>query len=158
MNDHRAEGNDALNSATAGLAETAQRHLCCFLPRIDAALWSSPTFIDTLRGFVTARPQRQVRMLLVDADDLPRQHPALIALAQRLPSLIEFRRHDPDYAQPAVQSFIVNDQGELLSFDTDEHLAATLTTAGERARPLASRFNDAWERARPMSELRALGI
>ncbi|MDO5610311.1 MAG: hypothetical protein Q4G62_05980 [Pseudomonadota bacterium] len=158
MSPNRAEGIDALNAAIAALAADARRQLSVFLPLPDSALWSSADLIDTLRSFVTARRQREVRLLLVDTGDLARQHGALIALAQRLPSLIQLRQADADFALPAAQAFVVNDQAQLLLFDTGERPAATFNDASERARPLAERFNDAWERARPMSELRALGI
>ncbi len=158
MNPARAAGIDALNAAIAAIAADARRQLAIFVPQPDSALWSSAELIDTLRRFATAHRQREVRVLLVDTTDLARKHAALIALAQRLPSLIQLRQADADFALPAAQAFVVNDQTQLALFDTGERLAATLSETSERARPLAERFNDAWARASVMSELRVLGI
>ncbi|RMH94911.1 hypothetical protein EBB59_01070 [Lysobacter pythonis] len=158
MTTQRAEGIDALNAAIAGMAAGASRHLSCFVPALDAALWSSPAFIDTLRGFATADSRRAARVLLVETEGLLRDHPALVTLAQRLPSLILLRQTNADFAPPATQGFMVDDRGRLLLFDSGAPLAATFSDGGQHARPLAGRFDEAWERARPMAELRALGI
>lgn len=158
MDTQRLETSDDITAAIAGLADSALRSLMLYVPRPDDALWSSPALVDALRGFLTARSQREVQWLFGAVDGLARDHGALIALAQRLPSLLQLRQSEPDFAAPAAQAFIANDRGQMLLFDSGERLAATLTGAGDRVRPLVARFSDAWERARPLAELRTLGI
>lgn len=153
----RAEGIDALNAAMAALAEKSLRHLCAFIAAPMPSLWNSPACIDTLRQFLTARSQREVRLLFAEANGLAREHGALVALAQRLPSRLLLREALAEFALPASQSVILGD-GALLLFDSGGHPAATFTEAGQHIRPLAERFADAWDTARPLSELRSLGI
>lgn len=158
MDTQRLETRDDIVSAIENLAQASLRDLTLWLPQPDNAFWSSPALLDALRGFATGRSQRQVRWLFGSIDGLARDHGALIALAQRLPSLLQLRQADGDFTLPAPQAFIASDRGGALIFDSGERLAATLTDAGDRVRPLAARFGDAWERARPLSELRTLGI
>lgn len=158
MDTQRFETGEALASGIATLTGGALRSVMLYVPRPDAALWSSPALLDTLRGFLTAHARREVQWLFGAADGLARDHGALVALAQRLPTLLQLRQVDPDFAAPAAQAFIANDRSQMLLFDSGERLAASLTDAGARVRPLIARFDDAWERARPLAELRTLGI
>lgn len=158
MDAQRFETGEGIIGASAELAAGALRQLLIHVPDVDSALWSSPALLEVLRTFVTARSQREVRWLLGSSEGLARDHGALVALAQRLPSLLQLRQSDPDFAQPATQAFIANDRGDLLLFDSGDRMAATFTDAGERVRPLVARFNDAWDRARVITEVRALGI
>lgn len=158
MNTRRVETQDELLQAVSDIADSASRRLMFFLPDADAGLWSSPALLDTLRGFVTARSHREASWLFGNAELLPRDQGPLVALTQRLPSLIPMRRADPDFSLPATQSFVVNDLSQLLLLDSGARVTGTFTDASERARPLVARFDDAWERAKPLSELRALGI
>ncbi len=154
----RLDTQDALAGAIAALCDATGRDLMVYVPRPDAPLWSSAGVVDALRGFVTARSQRQVLLLFGHPETLARDHAPLVTIAQRLPSLILLRAADPDFARPAEQAFVASDRGQMLLFDSGDRLAATRTDAGERVRPLVARFGEAWERARPLSELRALGL
>lgn len=150
---------EAIVDALIQMLATSGRKVRVYALALDTGLWSAPRLLDALRGFVTARAQREVQFLVHKSEDLPRDHGALIALAQRLPSLLLLREPDPEAAPPDRQSFVVNDTGALLLFDADQRLGAVFTAekAG-RARQLADSFAQAWDRARPLSELRALGL
>ncbi len=158
MNTRRVETQDEILVAISDIAAAAGRQLMFYLPDAEDGLWSTPTLLDTVRGYVTPRSHREARWLFGAADMLARDHGPLVALAQRLPSLVRLRQLDADFAHPGVQAFIANDKGQLLLLDSGERLAGVFTDASERARPLAARFDDAWERARALTELRALGI
>lgn len=158
MTTRRVETQDEVVIAIGDIAASAGRELMLFLPDAGDDVWSSPSLLDAVRGFVTARSHREARWLFATTDTLARDHGPLVALAQRLPSLVPLRQADPDFSLPAAQGFVVNDRGQLLLLDSGERLAGTFTDANERARPLAGRFDEAWERARSLTELRALGI
>lgn len=158
MNTRRVETQDDILAAINDIAATAGRQLMFYLPDAEDGLWSNPLLLDTVRGYATARSHRQVRWLFGTADAIARDHGPLVALAQRLPSLVQLRQLDADFAHPGVQAFVANDHGQLLLLDSGERLAGAFSDASERARPLAARFDDAWERARTLTELRALGI
>lgn len=156
--DRRIEDRDALQAAVSELADAASRRIMLFVPDASDAAWSAPGVLAPLQRFATERRQREVAWLFAHVDALASDHAGLVTLSQRLPSLFPLRQADPDFALPAAQGFIANDAGGLLLLDSGERLAGTLAFAADRARPLASRFDEAWQRARPLSELRALGI
>jgi len=114
---------------------------------------------QALRRFATAGRGGTVRILLQDAAAPQRSHAPLLALAQRLPSIFQFREvADPvDRAYPSA--FIASDAGGYY-FRTLGHRfdgEADLHGPG-RARQLGNAFDLVWERSRPVSEYRALGI
>lgn len=155
----RCDSREAISDALAELFESAGRRVHVFAPALDAGIWNSPRLLDAMRRFATARAQREVQLLVQRVEDLPREHGALIALAQRLPSLLLLREPDPDATLPDRQGFVANDSGALLLFDADQRPGAVYTAekAG-RARHLTESFGQAWDRARPLTELRALGL
>lgn len=149
---------DAIQQALAVLADAASRHVVVFAPALDDALWSSTSVLDTMRRFLTERSQREWRVLVETAEGLASEHPALVALVQRLPSLLQVRKADPDAAMPARQAFIASDSGMLLLFHADQRPGAVFTADDPgRARKLADAHGQAWERAQPLGELRQLG-
>lgn len=156
--ERRIEDDAAWPAAVAELAEAALRRLMIWLPMPAPAIGSSPMLLDVLRGFVTAGRQREVAWLFAEAEGIARTHGALVALAQRLPSLLPLRQADPDFAPPAAHGFLANDAGGVLLLDSGERATGTLCHVGKRARPLIGRFEDAWQRAWPLAELRALGL
>lgn len=158
MHPRRAETEQEILAAIGEIAAGAGRQLMWFLPDPANGPWSSPALLELLREYATARSQRQACWLFGGVDALARDHGPLVALAQRLPSLVLLRQADPDFQPPATQGFVANDRGQLLLLDSGRQVAGSFTTASERARPLAARFGDAWERARPLSELRVLGL
>ncbi len=154
----RAEGTAELAAAIATIADGSRRHICCFITRAEDELWSAPALLDALRGFVVARSHREVRLLFTEPGGLARDHAALVALAQRLPSLLMLRQVDAQSALPAPQAFVLGDSGEALLFDSGTRAGATHTSDSQRTRPLLQRFDEAWTRARPLAEIRSLGI
>lgn len=158
METQRAETQDEILIAIGDITATAGRQVMFYLPESGHALWSSPALLDLVRGYVTARSHREACWLFGDVDNLARDHGPLVSLAQRLPSLIRLRQADADFSLPSTQAFVANDTGRLLLIDSGDRLEGVFTTANERSRPLAARFDEAWERARPLAELRALGI
>lgn len=158
MQPRRVDTQDALVDTFGEIASAASRQLMIFLPDCGDGVWSSPALLGVVRSFVTARSHRQVQWLFGATDVLARNHGALVALAQRLPSLVVLREVDPNFSPPAAQSFVANDRGQLLLLDSGEHLGGVFSSASERARPLAARFDEAWQRAQALSELRVLGM
>ncbi len=115
--------------------------------------------LDALRHFGTAGRGNEARILLQDAAAPQRAHAPLLPLAQRLPSVFQFREVvDPvDRAYPSA--FIANEAGGFYfrslghRFDGEADLHAP-----GRARQLRSEFDRIWERSRPVTEYRSLGI
>lgn len=159
----RVDGFDGVADAVLKVLEAGARVACVFAPRLEPRLWNQPAIVEGLRAFAISSwnpgRERDIRILVGEPADLARDCGALVALHQRLPSLVQFRQPPDDREWPALHPFLLADDGALLSLDGDGRLGGEFEPAGVgRGRVLRARFDDAWERARPLSELRALGI
>lgn len=141
------------------LAHQARRRLCAYSRALDPGLFDAPEVLAALRRLAVRGGGVELRFLLQDAAMPQRDLAPLLALAQRLPSVILLREvTDPvDRAYPSA--YLANDAGGYYfrslghRFDGEADLAA----AG-RARQLCDEFDRTWERSRPCTELRALGL
>lgn len=146
-------------AATVAVAADARRRLWIYSRALDPGLYDHPRVLDAVRRFAIGRHGPQLRVLLHDALAAQRAHAPLIALAQRLPSVIAFREvEDPvDRGWPSALvasdtgSYYFRPLGHRFDGETEHHARA-------RARQLTDTFDDTWERARPCGELRVLGI
>lgn len=149
----------AAQAATAEVVAGARRVLRIYSRELDPGLLDSQDVLAALRRFGTSGGGPQVRVLLHDGAAAQRGCPALITLAQRLPSVFVFREvQDPvDRNEPGA--WIVNDTGggyhRALGHRLDGEFHAH---ARGRARQLQRAFDEVWERSRPLTELRALGL
>lgn len=146
-------------AVVVALAHSARRELRIRSRDLDPGVLDAPEALDALRRFATSRRGASVRILLRDAAGPQRDHAPLLPLAQRLPSVFEFRQPDDraDTADTAA-AFMVDDQAGSWHRTFDNRLdgLARLASPGH-ARQLRERFDRAWERARPVTEYRALG-
>lgn len=155
----RVDGFADVADAALKVLETRARIARLFAPRLDPRLWNQPAIVDALREFATSAREREIRVLVGAPADLARDCGALVALHQRLPSLLQFRQPLEDEAWPALHPFLLADDGASLALDGDGRLGGEFEPEGVgRGRVIRARFDESWERARPMSELRALGI
>ncbi len=153
------EDVEAAASALLGLAATARRALGFYSRALDPGLLDRGDVVDALRRFATGGRDRQIRILLQDADAPQRTRAPLIALAQRLPSVFAFRQvvEPADLAYPSAYAF--NDAGGSLfrplghRFEGEGGIDAPVP-----ARQLRERFAGPWERAAPCTALRALEL
>lgn len=150
---------DAARAATLALTCQSRRHLVIYSRDLDPGLFDAPQVLDGLRRLATRAEATEIRILLQDAGTPQRLLAPLLPLAQRLPSVFQFRAvHDPVDRNYAC-AYIANDAGGYYfrplghRFDGETDLDA----AG-RARQLREEFSRIWERSRICSEYRALGI
>ncbi|TWI03728.1 putative GNAT family N-acyltransferase [Luteimonas cucumeris] len=153
------EDRDAAIATTVAIILRARRRLWIYSRELDPGLFDATEVLDALRRHATSGHGGEIRILLQDADAAQRMHAPLLTLAQRLPSLFQFREVcDPaDRAYPSA--FIANDSGGYYFRALGHRLdgEADVEAAG-RARQLAESFKPVWERSRPCTELRALGV
>lgn len=153
------ETRDAAVAITTALATRARRSLWIYSRELDPGLFDAPEVLDALRHLAVGGHGGEIRILLQDADAPQRAHAPLIPLAQRLPSVFQFREVGDPVDRDYASAFIANDAGGYY-FRTLGHRfdgEADLDGPG-RARQLVETFRPVWERARPVSEYRALGI
>lgn len=153
------EEREAAIAATIAIIDATRRGLRVYSRALDPGLFDAPPVLDALRRLAVRGDGIELRFLLQDAETPQREHAALIALAQRLPSVLLFRAVDDpvDLAYPSA--FVAND-GSGYYFRSLSHRfdGETALDAGGRARQLREEFDRTWERSRPCSEYRALGL
>ncbi|WP_295862800.1 GNAT family N-acetyltransferase [uncultured Xanthomonas sp.] len=151
---------DAAMAIAASIAVLAQarRQVLIHSRMLDPGLLDDPRVLEQLRRFAVAAHAKQVRVLLHDAAAPQRVGAPLLGLAQRLPSVFEFREVSDPVDRSDATAYLVNDGGGYYFRGLGHRYdGETDLLGGGRARQLRATFERVWERARPCSELRALG-
>ena len=153
------EDREAAIAASIAIIDATRRSLRVYSRALDPGLFDAPPVLEALRRLAVRGDGIELRFLLQDADTPQRDHAPLIALAQRLPSVLLFREVDDPVDRAYPSAFIANDGGGYYfrglghRFDGESAL-----DAGGRARQLREEFDRTWERSRPCSEFRSLGL
>lgn len=141
------------------VAGAARRSLLIRSLDLEAWLFEHPELLDALRSFATSGRDVRVRVLLHDAAAPQAAHAKLLDLAQRLPSVFQFREVDDPVYREDRAALIANDVGDYYFRPQGDNVAGTAAIgARARVRQLQQRFEEIWERARPVAEYRALGL
>lgn len=144
---------------TARILAGARRTLWIRSLGLEAWLFDHPAVLDALRAFATSGRDVQVMVLLHDAAAPQNARLRLLDLAQRLPSVFQFREvDDPAYREDRA-ALVASDAGDYyFRVQGDAVEGSAGFDARGRARQLQSRFAEIWERSRPVTEYRALGM
>jgi predicted GNAT family N-acyltransferase len=149
----------AIDSATA-LITPLRRELLIYSRALDPGLLDADPVQAALRRFATLRHARQVRCLLQETTRAQMLDTPLLRLAQRLPSVFEFRLvSDPvDTSYPSA--YLVGDGDAYYFRPTGNRYddGEVWLEGAARARQLRAHFAQIWERSEPWSGHRALGI
>lgn len=153
------DGVEAVLEATRVLALDARREIIVYTRDLEHAVYANPVVLDAFRQFAISGRGGVVRVIIQDPAAAQRHPHPLLALAQRMTSVFQFRTpQDPEDMQyPSV--YVANDRdgflfrllGSRFEGEWSENLPA-------RNRQLREEFGRVWERCRPCTELRALGI
>ncbi|MDE2406477.1 MAG: hypothetical protein KGL91_01290 [Xanthomonadaceae bacterium] len=154
MTDH-----PAAVAVASQIIEAARRRVLIRSLDLEAWLYDDANVLAALRSFATAGRDGQVLVLLHDAAAPQAAHAKLLELAQRLPSVFQFREvTDPVYREDR-SALIASDTGGYYHRTLGERVEGTASLdARARVRQLQQRFDEIWERSRVVSEYRALGI
>lgn len=146
-------------AATAALIAGARNRLWIHTRELDPELLDAGPVLDALRRFATGGSGREVQILLHDPAAPQRAHAPLLLLAQRLPSVFQFRAMDDPVDHAYAAAFIANDAGGYYFRSLGHRFDGYWDPAASgRARQLIETFKPVWERSRPCTELRALGL
>jgi len=149
---------DALHAA-AGVIAGSRRELCVFSRDLDYGLLSAPVVMDALRGYAISGVGPSVRVLLLDPLIAPQLNHPWLTLAQRLPSVFEFRACEEPQDLQYPSAFVVGDRGGVYFRPIGGRVEGESSDASPaRARQLREGFDRMWERARPCTEYRAIEI
>ena len=128
-------------------------------PPAGPGLLDAPPVQAALRRFVTARHDKQLRVIVHDAAAIASAGAPLLALAQRLPSVIQFREVSDPVDRALASACLLNDAGDfyfrLIGHRLDGEAGIALPA---RSQPFEQQLQRVWDRSRDCSELRALGI
>jgi predicted GNAT family N-acyltransferase len=153
--DTREGAIDAIRDAIA----SARRRIWIRSFDLDPWLYGDPAVIQALRRFATAGSGGEVRVLLHDVATPQRAQAPMLALAQRLPSIFQFRALEDPVDRDDPAAFIAGDGGGYYLRSLGHRVEGEAQShAPARVRQLRAGFDEAWERSRPVSEFRALGI
>lgn len=153
------EGLDATLKAVRSLANAARRDLVIYTRELEPSVYADPGVLDALKAFAVAGRGGAIRILVQDPAAAQRQPHPLIALAQRLPSIVSLRTpQEPEELQyPSV--YVANDvDGYLFRLLGSRHEGDWSPALPGRSRQLVELFQRTWERARPCTELRNLAF
>ena len=141
------------------LLEGARHRLDIYQPILPADIYNDQQELAELRRIATAGRGAQIRVLLHAPEAALRASHRLIALAQRLPSVIQIRTplEDLDLAYPSA--YLLTDQGGYL-LQPDAQRPSGRADARDRAAqaPLLQHFNDVWERSARATALNPLDL
>lgn len=154
-----AEDRPSVDAARQLLLADARHVLAIHLPALDSEHYASLEELAELRRIATSGRGARIRILLHDTGAALRDSHRLVALAQRLSSVIQVRRpiEEVDLANRA--GWLLNDAGGYLflpEYDRPQGRAARHDRAGQA--PLAQQFDEVWERSVPATELLPLGL
>ena len=141
------------------LLRDARHRLSIYLPLLGNDSYAGAEELAELRRIAISGRGAQIRILLHDPAAALRNDHRLVALAQRLSSVIQIRTPVEEADLAYISAYLLNDAGGYLFLpeaDRAQGRAARHDRASQA--PLLQHFDDVWERAEPASELRALGI
>ncbi|WP_240125199.1 hypothetical protein [Thermomonas alba] len=155
----RIDDHPAAIGITARIVAEARRTLWIRSLDLEPWLFDHPEVLAALRAFATSRRDVQVRILLHDAAAPQAAHVKLLELAQRLPSVFQFREVDDPVYREDRSAMIANDSGGYYVRAQGDAVNGSACLDGRaRVRQLQQRFEEIWERSRPVAEYRALGL
>ncbi len=126
---------------------------------LDPWLFDHADVLDALRGFAIHDHDVQVLILLHDHAAPQAAQAKLLDLAQRLPSVFQFREvDDPAYREDRSAMVAGDAGGYYFRAEGDRFEGSACLASRARVRQLKERFDEVWERSRVISEYRALGI
>ncbi len=155
----------AIDSHTAAVAMTtaiihrARRRAWLHSHQLDPGLLDAPPVQAALRRFATRPHDKQLRVIVHDPAAIQAAGAPLLALLQRLPSVIQVRQASDPADRALASACALNDAGDyyfrLIGHRLEGEAGIALPS---RSQPIEQRLQRVWDRSRECSELRALGI
>lgn len=155
----RVDSLEAAIEATVHAIDSARRGIWIRSVDLDPRLYADARVLHALRGFATSGRGGEVRVLLHDVAAPQRAQAPMLALAQRLTSIFQFRELQDPVDRNDPVAFIAGDGGGYYLRSLGQSIEGEAEShAPARVRQLRAGFDEAWERSRPVSEYRALGL
>jgi predicted GNAT family N-acyltransferase len=154
-----ASDRDEAMAAVATLLADARREIAIYTRDLDPALLDVPPILDAIRRIALSGRGARVRAIVHEPRKAIADGHRLIALAQRLPSLIELRVPQEETDRQYASAFVINDRrGYLFRALASRSDGEGSTYAPGRHAQLRQYFDQVWERSVPSEELRQLAL
>lgn len=153
------EGLDAALAVTTAIIHRARRRLWIHSRQLDPGLLDAGPVQAALRRFATRPHDKHLRVIVQQAAAIQAADAPLLALAQRLPSVVQVREVNDPIDRGLASACLVNDRGDyyfrLMGNRLEGEAAIALPS---RSQPVEDRLQRVWDRSRDCTEFRALGI
>ena len=152
-------GHEQAAEFTRLLVLAARRELLIYTRGLNPAIYGNALVVEALKDFAIAGRGGVVHILIQDPTEIQHQSHPLLLLAQRLPSVFEFRAPVDLEDLQYPSAFVVNDRDGICfrtlggRYDGEWSLAQPA-----RNRQLREFFERTWARCRSCTEFRALGL
>ena len=154
-----ADDRDQAVAAIAELLADAAREIAIYTRDLDPTLLDAPPILDAIKRIALSGRGARVRILVQEPKKPLADGHRLIALAQRLPSLIEFRTPQDEQDRLYASAFLINDRrGYLFRTLASRSEGEGSTYAPGRHKQLREYFDQVWGRSVPSEELRQLAL
>jgi len=150
---------EQLIEATLAVLSGARHELRILVRELDPMLLDDSACLVELRRIAISGRGACIRVLAQDVSRAQHSGNRMLDLAQRLPSVIQFRRPVEDVDREYPSAFMCTDAGGYLFRPVAQRMESVGSTcAPGRAAQLQALFDQVWERSESMNELRALKI
>lgn len=141
------------------LLAAARRRVTIYQPVLPEDVFGSAEELTELRRIAIAGRGAEIRVIVHAPEDILRDNHRLVALAQRLPSVVLVRTPLEEADLAYASSYLLTDAGGYL-FQPDARRAdgrASLTDRAAQA-PLMQHFSDVWERSARATAWQSLNL
>jgi predicted GNAT family N-acyltransferase len=150
---------EQLIEATLAVLSGARHQLCILVRELDPVLLDDSACLVELRRIAISGRGAAIRVLAQDVSRAQQAGNRMLDLAQRLPSVIQFRRPVEDVDRQYPSAFMCTDAGAYLLRPMAQRMECVGSTyAPGRAGQLKAFFDQVWERSEALIELRPLKI
>jgi len=154
-----ADDREQAVAAIADLLADARYEIAIYSRDLDPALLDVLPILDAIKRIALSGRRARVRILVQEPRKALADGHRLIALAQRLPSIIEMRTPLEETDRQYASAFLINDRrGYLFRVLASRNEGEGSTYAPGRHAQLREYFDQVWERSVPSEELRQLAI
>src|SRR5262249_44319248 len=154
-----ADDRDQAVAAIAARPADPRHEIAIYTRDLDPALLDVPAILDAIKRIALSGRRARVRILVQEPRKPLADGHRLIALAQRLPSLIELRTPQDEQDRLYASAFLINDRrGYLFRTLASRSEGEGSTYAPGRHAQLREYFKQVWERSAPSEELRRLAL
>jgi predicted GNAT family N-acyltransferase len=150
---------EQLIEATLTVLAGVRHELRILVRELDPMLLDDSACLVELRRIAISGRGASIRVLAQDISRAQHAGNRMLDLAQRLPSVIQFRRPVEDIDREYPSAFMCTDAGAYLFRPIAQRMECVGSTfAPGRSAQLQTLFDQMWERSESMSELRPLKI